>query len=144
LAATLGEMGADARPAIAALQKALDDLSPPVRLAAASALGQIEGNGKAGMRIVADALESREAVVRRHAVEALAGLAQEADTPKLLTTAMKDADADVRRAAARCAGRLGAMAKLCVSALADLLLDADDAVGREAVVAVQALVKKDV
>jgi hypothetical protein len=121
------------------LAKLLDDDSPNVRLAGASALLRIKskGAGKRSLDILAKGLASEDVVIRRHAAGAvsLAG-ARAAPLAGKLGAMLSDPDALVRRSALQAIATLGPAAAEAVDPVAALLgnrataIDAADALGR--------------
>jgi HEAT repeat protein len=132
LAAVLGELGVEAKAAVPALIRLLNDESLLVRLSAAGATGRIEGRAQLREGLFDNALKDGDVMVRRQASAAMLGLIHEPAAPALLALALKDADAAVRRNAARCVGTMGTAAKPLLPDLGRLLLDADVDVCRDA------------
>lgn len=133
----LGTLGSAASDAVADLTRLLEDESPTVRFAAASALLRIQPKIDRPVRVLADGLQSKDAATRRHAVRAV-GLASTAAAPLVgkLGGLVKDPDALVSRMALQAVGTLGPTAADAVDAVTDLLdkpefaVDAADALGR--------------
>jgi len=133
----LGSLGKDAAAAAGDLAKLLDDEAPRVRLAAASALLQIEPTEKRAVDVLANGLVSKDAATRRHAARAV-GLAGPAATPLAgkLGALLDDSDMLVRRTALQAIATLGPAAAKTLDAVTPLLdkhetaIDAADALGR--------------
>lgn len=133
----LGFMGADAADAAQDLAKLLDDKSPSVRLAAASALLRISGKNARAIDVLSKGLADADAAIRRHAARS-AGLAGPAAAPLAdkLAALLDDTDTRVRRSALQAIATLGpaaAQAREPVTALLarpETAIDAADALGR--------------
>jgi hypothetical protein len=121
------------------LAKLLDDDSPNVRLAAASALLRIKskGTGTRSLDILDKELASEDVVIRRHAAGAVS-LAGSGAAPLAgkLAALLKDPDSLVRRNALQAIATLGPAAAEAVDPVAALLgnrataIDAADTLGR--------------
>ncbi len=126
LAATaLGQMQPEAAAVAPGLIAALHSSDGDVRRAAARSLGQL---GKAAFPALgqAKALEDPDPEARRLVIEALAWMGPQAVNP--LIAALKDKSAEVRRAAARALGNLGADAHSALPALEAAVSDPDETV----------------
>src|SRR5437868_2389802 len=131
----LGKTGQEAAFTVPQLLAALKDKEASVRAAAAHALGEI---GPAGWREVVLALATslsneRQPEVRRSAAFALGCYKAEAASARgTLRSALRDADASVRRNAAWALGQLGeAAGDLAISELSRVLADEDALVRRD-------------
>ena len=122
--ARLAALGARAMPAVPSLLKVLEMADATARQQAMLALSQI------GLDALAMALECPSVLARRHAVMLLDRREGELSRAvPLLTRALCDRDAGVRRAAAVSLGRCGAWARCAIPALLRALNDADPEVG---------------
>jgi HEAT repeat protein len=109
-AEALGQLGSSAKPAVDRLSKALGDEDPEVRVHAAVALWRIEKNPKA-FPVLEELLGKGNAATAHLAAVGLGQIGGEnAEAAASLVRALDHADADVRRAASRSLGRIGAKA----------------------------------
>lgn len=128
-AADLGLMGRQARSALPALRKALQDAAPRVRVRAAEAVARIDLDPRAPGAVVPvliAALQDERAKIRQAAAEALwvMGADGQAAVPALATL-LGDKDPYVRWAALETLGRVGGGAEKAVPALMEILKDSD-------------------
>lgn len=140
-------LGADAEPALPALQGAArDDKSPDIRKLASEACAKIEAKSREFKEkilpsLLAD-LTSENTELRRQATE-LAGISgprAKAALPALIK-ALDDPDAEVRRNAAIALGRFGSLAKDAVPALTARADDQDGKVRNAAKAALKTIQK---
>jgi HEAT repeat protein len=143
----LGRIGPPAKAALPALVRRLQDADPQVRIASAAAIASIDP--KHPDVLPAALAEMKGAAEQRRMAADLLGDLGAVAVPAL-AGALKDADANVRWAAAESLGRIGPSAKAAVTDLAAVLADkeirsiAADAlgsIGKEAKPAVPALVR---
>jgi HEAT repeat protein len=136
-AADLGFLGSSAAAAAGDLAKLLDDATPRVRMAAASALLRIAPKDARAIDMLAQGLTSKDSLLRRHAARST-GLAGAAATPLAgrLGALLSDRDALVRRMALQAIATIGPAAADALPAVTALLdqpqtaVDAADALGR--------------
>ncbi|MBI1850218.1 MAG: HEAT repeat domain-containing protein, partial [Planctomycetes bacterium] len=94
------------------------------------------GSASSTIRALAEAMKSREATIRRYAVEALIGFGRDAYEARVpLVDALRDPDELTRTAAADALGAIGEVASYAVPALGRALEDSSCAVRHSAVVA---------
>lgn len=123
-ASVLGDIGAEAKPAVPALVDALKDKDGLVRLYATLALGNIGVEAKAAVPALISALKDEEPYVRIYAPAALRKMGVEAKVAvPALITALKDKNGRVRLNAAYA---LGAMGTEAASAVPDLMKTLND------------------
>jgi HEAT repeat protein len=119
LAATaIGELGADALPAVPALAAALAHPDADTRRAAAFSLGRI---GPAAIPAIRSVLAAADSSTKCQAVEALGSIGPSAVAA--LIEAFGDPSPPVRRSAARAVGRLGPAARQAEPALVKAVSD---------------------
>src|SRR5262249_62078086 len=107
----LGQVGAEAKVAVPALTKALEDREKKVRLHAAGALGRIGPAAKQSVPDLIDMLGDQEWTIRGTAALSLGATGDRQAAPAL-TKALKDENAHVRIYAASSLWRIEADAKL--------------------------------
>jgi HEAT repeat protein len=110
-----------------ALEAALADPLPDVRVAAVTALGMRRGGGQPVTRLFGGALRDADRLVRSAAVFALAKAGDPAALPALLA-ALNDPEISVRRDAAWAIGRLGGGTSDTLDKLSAALEDGDPSV----------------
>ena len=119
----IGAFGADARPAIDELARALGDPDAEVRIAAAWALSQMESGGAGAVPGLKKALADPDPRVRSLSAVALRSIGPPAvDAVPELIRALNDPAAYVRAPAADALGSIGPAAKAAVPALGERLL----------------------
>jgi HEAT repeat protein len=135
-------LGYRARPAFAALARALDDTDPRVRQRAASALSATDPDPADVLPILKRAVEGKaDDAGRLWAAGWLGELAVGIDRPQaaaavgLLTAALADGSAGVRRQAAFALGNVGPEAAVALKGLRDRVNDADAAVRLQVAIA---------
>jgi HEAT repeat protein len=121
----LGKLGAEARDAVPALTKALQDKNLFVRRYSAQTLGKIGLDAKEAVSGLAKALDDKHKEVAEAAAEALGHLGAGAVTPLTKTFRDKGNEAAVRRKAVEALGAIGSQARTAVPALTDALKDKD-------------------
>jgi HEAT repeat protein len=126
-ALTLALIGNDARATVPALEEALNESDPAVRVSAAQALWVLVGRQAEGLTAVLIAgLKDFDPTVRAQAAQALIAMRGEAkDAAGALEVALGDADTLVRLRAAVALGNIGPAAKAQVPKLVDTLRDKD-------------------
>jgi HEAT repeat protein len=135
-AASLGQLGADAKAAITPLVALLKDKDENVRKSAAEALEQIGSLNQSHLSGLAAALKDANVEVRAAAAAALGKLGSEGEEAvKPLTAALKDSEALVKQKAAASLAQLGSLAKDAVLDLSGVLKDASPDVRAEAAAA---------
>lgn len=117
----LGELGVEAKPAVADLIKATADKDLFVRRFAAEALGNVGPDAKDAVKSLTQLLGDEKTEVQHAAVEALGKLGPASIAA--LTAAVKDTNRDstVRKKAAQGLARIGPEARKAVPALTDVL-----------------------
>ncbi|MBP89098.1 MAG: hypothetical protein CMJ64_20675 [Planctomycetaceae bacterium] len=138
----IGDLGSDAKAAIATLSKALDDTSPNTRGAAATAIGRIGiYDEDAAVRLLEAFEDDGElfagGMVCYYAADALGKLGPKS-APRLVPRLAADSLL-VKRCAALALGRIGAEAKAAVPALHELAKEDDGATRRVAIYALMAI-----
>jgi HEAT repeat protein len=123
----LGRMAVDDPRIVPALETALADPFPDVRVAAVTALGMRKGGGHPVTRLFGGALRDADRLVRSAAVFALAKVGDPAAMPALLA-ALNDPEIPVRRDAVWAVGRLGGGTSNTLDKLSGALKDADPSV----------------
>src|SRR5262245_64932098 len=103
-AASLGKFGADAKSAVSALTKALQDADYRVRISAATALGRVGPAAAEAIPVLVAALSDFNRIYCRMAAHALVQVG--AAAVPALTEALHHADPDVRREAAWALGQI--------------------------------------
>jgi HEAT repeat protein len=149
-AETLGDKGPEAKPAVRALLKVVNnDNDDLVRRLAQEALDKIGAPDKVELSFLRDALQSARPQARAYAAAALGQIGSEARSavPDLLKV-IKDSEASVRQQATRSLGRIGADSKETVfPSLQEALKDKDANVrvaAAEAIAASETLASSDV
>jgi HEAT repeat protein/S1-C subfamily serine protease len=139
-AEVLGQIGADAKPAINQLLKALKDKDEEVRKHAATALEQIGGLTQRQLPAVVEVLKDENPDVRLAAVAVIRLMGGEAESaaPKLMELIKTEKDPFVRRRMAAALGAIGA-GKVAVPMLAAALKDESADVRSEAAAALAKL-----
>ncbi|WP_313931118.1 HEAT repeat domain-containing protein [Nostoc sp. FACHB-133] len=123
-ASVLGDLGAEAAPAVPALSAALQDEDGQVRLYATLALGNIGTAAKAAVPSLMAALQDKEQFVRIYVPSALRKIGVEAKVAvPVLTAALKDKNPTVRYNSAYALGAMGTEAVSAVPNLIALLND---------------------
>jgi HEAT repeat protein len=151
----LGVLGAKAKPAVPALNAALKDPNPLLRLASTSALGKIGQAARVSYPTLDQlAKDEKQPEIKRAAAEAMKKIGQptKSDVPELIG-ALEDNDPDYRAAAVVCLWMLFRDARDAVVPLSKVLIDDQDetvrghaafalaAIGPDAKAAVPALIK---
>src|SRR5262249_11653801 len=132
-ARALGQVGPDAKPAIAALDKALRDPDVGVRRQASAALSHV---GKGAVAKLIQTLSAKGPEGRWDAIVALEHIGPEAKAAVPELTEMLTArEPFLRWEAATALGRIGSAAKSAVPELTKLLRDTDPVVRRSAATA---------
>jgi HEAT repeat protein len=123
-AKALGNLGAEAGPAVPILAELLRDDDKYVRQSAAEALGKIGPRAESAIPSLLGALRDDEKHVRSAAATTLAGMKGHAtDVLPALIGALRDEDDFVRRRVAQALGEMGADAEPAVPALIEALRD---------------------
>jgi HEAT repeat protein len=138
----LGKAGPAARSAVPELIKVLQGPGEAWnRARAAGTLGAIGPAAEAALPALVAALGAKgaEEMVSRYAVSALVKMGAKA--VPLLTSALKDPDAQMRKQAATALGQLGPAAKAAVPALTEAARDGDPGVAQAAAEALKAIPK---
>jgi len=121
---TLSEMGSSAKPAVAALGKALHDPEILVRLGAAGALWMLERQVELVVGILMEGLQHSDAWTRRWSIDVLGRMGPEArQAVPALGKMLKDGSAEMRLAAVKTLGFIGPDAKSAVPQLIEALKD---------------------
>jgi HEAT repeat protein len=129
----LGDMGADARDAVAVVAQRLSDADPRVRWAGAEALGRMGAVSAPAVPALQAALA--DPAVRLAAADALGWLGRAAEPAvPALTALTRDADAEPRRVAAWSLLRIGKGGAAAVPVLLDELRNGDWRIRRDAAV----------
>jgi HEAT repeat protein len=126
-AKSLGEMGADAMPAVPALIKALkDDKDMFVRRFSAQSLGELGPDAKSAIKELTNAMKDPKKEVAEAATSALSKMGDEGVPALVDTIKDKKKDLKVRQMAIQSLGTMSKdTPKAAVTALADALKDAD-------------------
>ena len=122
----LAKMGADARAAVPDLQKALLDTEPPVRSAAAFALGEIGTAAEpASTTLLRSVTSDKDANVRKDCAAAIAKIGPKAlkTIPGLISLLRQESDAEVREAIASAIVRVGPNARETITGLVEKTAD---------------------
>lgn len=131
-ATRLGQLGPGAREVLPALLEALQDPSPAVQSAAATAIGRV-----GGVPALAEAMKSPNPAARVAVLGVLWGVPRDPinDERKvaILVSALGDPSPQVRQSAARALAGMGAAAAPAVPALSAALYDPDGSVRQAAV-----------
>ena len=120
----LADLGAEAKPAVPALIRAMKDADPFVRRFAARALGAI-GPAKGSVGALATALNDKDARVVDAAARALGGMGKYGVKPLASIVSNKKLDGTTRRRAITSIKNIGADAREAVPALIEALKDRD-------------------
>jgi HEAT repeat protein len=135
-------LGYKARPAFTALTRALDDKDPGVRARAAASTRACDPEPKDVLPVLKQAVEGKaDGPGRMWATTWLGEIAVGVDKEQakqavsLLTTALADENAEVRRQAAFALGNVGAEATVALKGLQDRVNDADAAVRLQVAIA---------
>ncbi|MCZ6676819.1 MAG: HEAT repeat domain-containing protein [Candidatus Poribacteria bacterium] len=138
----LGAMGPNAKDAVPALIKALsDDESEPLRLTAAEALGKMGRFAREAIPVFASILmnDSSQAV-RIKAAETLGRIARVAEEAiSTLQLFLNDENVKLRQTVVRMFGQIGQPTEVVVPLLIGKLLDVEEVVRREVVMALKAI-----
>ncbi len=141
---TLGNLGAAAAPAVAAISQALQTEKDGVlRAQAAEALQKLGTVAAPALPALLQALSDREGWVSANAATALGslGAAAAGATPKLITL-LQDPSESTRRSAAWALGQIGPAAKPAIPALQVALKDQDDFVRDAAANAIRMILRQ--
>jgi serine/threonine-protein kinase len=131
-AEALGNLGAEARPAVPALTGVLRDRSPDVRWRAAEALGKIGADAASSVPSVAALLDDTDDLVRGEAAKALGRFGSAAGTAvPALSGALRHPEVAFRREVAKALAKIGPAAQGAVPALTVALSDKDKFVRME-------------
>ncbi|MCA9267856.1 MAG: HEAT repeat domain-containing protein, partial [Planctomycetales bacterium] len=122
----LADLGADAKPAVGALEKMLGDVDAELRWRSARALGAIGPGAAAAVPALAKRLEDENSLVRAQSAFALGGIgeASRAVAPQLVV-AVTDKDLLVRRAALRALQSIKPDRSITIPLMARLLREAE-------------------
>lgn len=140
-AATLGDIGPDAKPAISALLKNLKDKNRYVRSVSADALGGIGVKENRVLSALKEALNDPDTEVRIDIAEALVEIDPDSqDALSVLTKLLKDKDSETRRNAAAVLGQIrSTRIKTVIPALILALKDSNEEVRSKVAVCLGAI-----
>jgi HEAT repeat protein/S1-C subfamily serine protease/DNA-directed RNA polymerase subunit RPC12/RpoP len=111
-ARSLGDLGANARPAVGRLLRALHDPDELVRTLALESLNKIGAPDRGDVRKLVDALKDKDAEVRAYAAGALGLIGADGRAAvRTLLDVLKDTEVPVRQKAAVALGKVGGDAK---------------------------------
>ncbi len=131
-AEALGNLGAEAQPAVPALTGVLRDRSPDVRWRAAEALGKIGADAVSSVPSVAALLDDTDDLVRGEAAKALGRFGSAAGPAvPALSSGLRHPEVAFRREVAKALAKIGPAAQGAVPALTAALADKDKFVRME-------------